>query len=106
MKRTLSFSPRAEREIQSISNYTLERFGEDQVRRYINGLFTEIDRRAQDPHYLTENEPELARCIRAPEGTVQSFLYNKHRCYFTFDNERLRILTVLHGATGQRTGIY
>ena len=97
-KRNLKFSHFAEREIQEISDYTLSQFGKQQVRKYIGGLFREIDRRATEPLDGARSEIELAHRLELPIESVRSFLYGKHRCYFYFTDKALRVLSVLHSA--------
>ena len=98
MKRRLTFSDKAEKDLEEIYEYSSRAFGKHQARRYVTKLHTEIEKRAEDPDYLSQKESELASYIRAPAEALRSFLHEKHRCYFTFDDVQLRVLMISHGA--------
>lgn len=104
MKWNFTLSSEAEADIDDIYDYTERTHGIDQAKKYISGLFAEIEKRVENPYHATRSEVGLARRLELEE--VRSFLYERyHRCYFTFDNKGLFVLTVYHGARDREKGI-
>jgi plasmid stabilization system protein ParE len=67
---SLSISPRAEADIEEISEYTTERWGEDQALRYAAEIFEELSRLTRFP--LSAGRLTAPHCPRArllPEVT-------------------------------------
>ncbi|HIB64368.1 MAG TPA: type II toxin-antitoxin system RelE/ParE family toxin [Phycisphaerales bacterium] len=99
--REYTLSAGAESDIADIYDYTERTRGPDEADAYTLALFREIQLRADNPYHASRNESVLAS--RLGLQVVRSFLYKgQHRCYFTFNNERLMILAVYHGRRDSR----
>ena len=97
MKLSRVLSDEAAADVDDIYEYTKKNFDKSQADKYIAGLFAEIEKRSSNPYYATRPESEIAG--RLGLSDLRSFLYKRiHRCYFTFDDERLFVLAVYHGA--------
>ena len=75
----------AERDIESIIEYTDENFGEAQTREYLAGLYHSFD-------LLTDN-PKMGMTF---DGARRRYIYKSHYVYYRIDREILKILRIRH----------
>ncbi|WP_309387260.1 type II toxin-antitoxin system RelE/ParE family toxin [Cerasicoccus frondis] len=78
--------------LQQIWEYTDERWGEEQARRYLTGLHSSMEDIA--------NSSRLGhiRQMQVKGRVVQFFRYQQHFVYFTEKENEVVILSILHGA--------
>ena len=83
-------SPAAIRDLQSISDYTLQNWGAEQEELYLKGLWEELAAIQADPgsHQLREDLAKECRSAR----------HEKHVIFFSIQGETLQIIRILHGA--------
>lgn len=79
------FTKPAQKDLESIIDYTLDRWGADQANTYINGL----EKLAQ----ILADTPKLAKYYREP---LRVFSYQKHDLYYIEEPEGITIIRVLH----------
>ena len=90
MRRRPFLSPEAAADLEEIRQYTLERFGEDQARRYLSGLREAIEQLA--------SHPDSGRAVAA--GTeIRCWLHRGHyRVLYRERDDRLEIGRIIHSA--------
>jgi toxin ParE1/3/4 len=78
----------AERDLASIADYTIERFGVNQARRYRNSLFRIFESLAE--------HPEMGRdCSHAKEG-CRRHEHGSHVIYYKITHAGIVVLRLLH----------
>jgi len=83
-----SFAEAAESDLNSILDYTLQKWGADQAEKYIDGL----EHHAQ----LLANTPKLAKPVAQLAEGLRAFPYQKHVIYFIEAPHGITIARVLH----------
>ena len=80
----------AEDDVESISDYTFDMWGEPQMNRYLSGMKGTFDQIVDGSRFLS---------IRRITYKKKSYLYcyyGKHSIFFKYDGDIVRILRVLH----------
>ena len=77
-------------DLQEIAEYTIERFGIEQARRYRDGLKTCFDQLAGNPA-LGRGAEMLIRCLRR-------FEHQSHVVFYISEPENILIVRVLHSS--------
>lgn len=80
----------ADEDLQDIFLYTDQRWGEDQARRYLDGLFHLFDHLGQNP--------DMGRLRDELGDGIRSFPHVSHVVYFMRWKDETAILRVLHGS--------
>ena len=80
----------ASADLEEIAEYTIERFGIEQARRYRDGLKTCFDQLA--------NNPALGRRAEQLERGLQRFEHQSHVVFYVSEPENLLIVRVLHSS--------
>ncbi len=75
-------------DIEEIAEYTIERFGIEQARRYRDGLKTCFDQ-------LTKN-PALGRRVEQLARGLKRFEHQSHVVFYVSEPENIFIVRVLH----------
>jgi len=86
----LDFTDAARSDLRSIRAYTLERWGEDQERVYLDALWAKFETIAYDPSIWKFRHDLFPECQIATEG--------KHVILFCIQDDVLQIVRVLHSA--------
>lgn len=90
MRHRFTLSPEAIADLEEIRQYTAERFGEDQARRYISGLRQAFEQLA--------SYPSSSREI-APGSEILSWIHRGHyRVLYRDRDDRLEIGRIIHTA--------
>ena len=85
---TYKFAETAQRDLESIVDYTLQKWGVDQAERYIDGL----EKQAQ----LLAGNPKLAKPVDQFAKGLSAFPYQSHVIYFIEATHGITIARVLH----------
>ena len=86
----LDLSVAALADLQSIADYTLEKWGSEQEEDYLGGIWDSLEKIAVNPSGF-RHRPDLG------EG-CQSARYRRHVIFFLAKPDRIEVLRVLHGA--------
>jgi toxin ParE1/3/4 len=86
----LIFSPSAIRDLQGISDYTLQTWGADQEDRYLKDLWGKLAAIQASPESYRLRE-DLAKGCRSAR-------HEKHVIFFSITGQTLQIIRILHGA--------
>ena len=87
---TLDFTAAAVSDLQSIRNYTLETWGEDQEQLYLDALWDKFEEILGDPQRWRSRDDLFPGCQIAAEG--------KHVILFRVDGKILKVVRILHSA--------
>ncbi len=87
---TLEFTEAAVLDLQSIRNYTLERWGEEQEQTYLDGLWDRFGQIKEDPERWRTREDLFPGCRIAVQ--------EQHVILFSLKDDVLQIVRILHGA--------
>ena len=83
-------SERAQKDLRSIWNYTVETWSELQADRYMRQLFNELDKISLDPYHVGQSYEYVRRGYRGLRA-------GKHIIFYKIlDNEQVRIIRILH----------
>lgn len=66
MRRRPSLSPEAAADLEEIRQYTAERFGEEQARRYLSGLWDVFEHLVSHPDAGREIAADARMCLGPP----------------------------------------
>ncbi len=80
---TLRLTRQAKSDIKAIYHYTVENFGDEQAREYLDGLEYSFD-------LLTDN-PKMGRLL---EGEVRRYVYKSHLVYYETREDLLVIIRI------------
>jgi toxin ParE1/3/4 len=83
-------SPSAVRDLQSISNYTLRKWGAEQEERYLKGLWEKLAAIQANPSSFRLRE-DLVKCCRSAR-------HGQNVIFFAVQGQTLQIIRILHGA--------
>jgi toxin ParE1/3/4 len=83
-----ALSPRAKADIEDIWDYTEERWGEDQAKRYIRELEKAIETVARDP--------KKGRACDDIRSGYRRFSVGSHILFFVTKGDHIEIIRVLH----------
>jgi toxin ParE1/3/4 len=86
----VAFRRGASADLDSIREFSIEQFGGDVARDYLDGLQEAVMRLARIPE-LGPIEPGIVPPIRA-------LGYRSHRVYYEFDGQRVLVIRILHHA--------
>ena len=78
----------AEEDLSAIADYTIERFGIEQGRRYRDGLLTAFETLAESPR-LGRDAPHIRRGYRR-------FEHRSHTIFYQVTDTGVRIMRILH----------
>ena len=93
MRRRPALSPEATADLEEIRQYTAERFGEDQARRYLSGLRQAFEQLA--------SHPGSGREI-ASDSEIRCWIYrSQYRVLYRERGDRLEIGRIIHTAREQ-----
>ena len=87
---TLEFTNAAAADLQTIRNYTLENWGEEQEAVYLNALWSKFELILSDPQRFRFRHDLFPDCQIASQG--------RHVILFRIRDEALQIVRILHGA--------
>lgn len=87
---TLEFTNAAVADLQTIRNYTLENWGEEQEAAYLDALWSKFELVLSDPQRFRFRHDLFPDCQIASQG--------KHVILFRIRGETLQIVRILHGA--------
>ena len=87
---TLDFTEAAVSDLQSIRNYTLEKWGPEQEQRYLNALWKKFEEILRDPDRWRFRNDLFPGCQIAAQG--------KHVLLFRVRGKTLEIVRILHSA--------
>ena len=87
---TLEFTNAAAADLQTIRNYTLENWGEEQEAVYLNALWSRFEVILSDPQRFRFRHDLFPDCQIASQG--------RHVILFRIRDEALQIVRILHGA--------
>ena len=87
---TLDFTQAAVPELQSIRNYTLETWGPDQERIYLDSMWNRFEEILADPEKWRRREDLFPRCQIAAQG--------KHVILFRIEGKVIQVVRILHSA--------
>jgi len=88
-KRFYELSPKADRDLEDIFEYTEREFGFDQAIIYVSGFETLFETILTNPK-LGKERPEIRKELR-------SLVHEKHVAFYRILNNRIRIVRILHG---------
>jgi toxin ParE1/3/4 len=80
----------ASADLEEIAEYTIERFGIEQARRYRDGLKSCFDQLA--------NNPALGRRVEKLTRGLQRFEHQSHVIFYISEPEKIFIIRVLHSS--------
>ena len=83
-------SPSAIRDLQSISDYTLQNWGAEQEELYLKGLWEKLAAIRSSPESFRLREDLVEGC--------RSARYEKHVIFFAIQGQTLQVIRILHGA--------
>ena len=86
---SLSIAPAAQRDIDAIAEYTFERWGDDQSRRYIASIHDELEHLSRFP-----NAGKPVMRLKPP---TRALVIGSHVAVYRVSETEVRILRVLHG---------
>jgi len=84
------FSPSSVCDLQSISDYTINKWGAEQQGRYLKGLWDKLGAIQASPESYKLRE-DLAIGCRAAR-------YEKHVIFFALQGQTLQVIRILHGS--------
>jgi len=84
------FSPSAVRDLQSISDYTLQKWGVEQEGMYLKGLWEKLAAIQASPESFKLREDLAKEC--------RSARHEKHIIFFAIQGQTLQVIRILHGA--------
>ena len=87
---TLDFTKAAVADLQSIRNYTLETWGLDQERIYLDSIWNRFEEILADPDKWRQREDLFPGCQIAAQG--------KHVILFRIEGTVIQIVRILHNA--------
>jgi toxin ParE1/3/4 len=88
-----ALSPEAVADLEEIRQYTAERYGEDQARRYMSGLWEAFEQLA--------TYPSSGRAV-APGSEIRCWIYRSHyRVLYRERGDHLEIGRIIHTAREQ-----
>ena len=85
----LILSPSAIRDLQEISDYTLQTWGAEQEDRYLKGLWGKLAEIQSNPDSCRLRE-DLAKGCRSAR-------HEKHVIFFSIQGQTLQVIRILHG---------
>ena len=86
----LVFSPAAIRDLQSISDYTLQAWGAEQEVLYLRELWRKLDQ--------IRSHPESHRLRSDLVIACRSARHEKHVIFFSMDGDSIQVIRILHAA--------
>jgi toxin ParE1/3/4 len=86
----LILSPSAIRDLQVISDYTVQTWGAEQENRYLKGLWGKLAEIQSNPDSCPLRD-DLAKGCR-------SVRHEKHVIFFSINGQTLQVIRILHGA--------
>jgi toxin ParE1/3/4 len=86
----LILSPSAIRDLQEISDYTLQTWGAEQEDRYLKGIWAKLAEIQTSPESCRPREDLAKGC--------HSARYEKHVVFFSIKGQTLQVIRILHGA--------
>ncbi len=87
---TLDFTKAAAADLQSIRNYTLETWGAEQERLYLDSMWTGFEDILADPEKWRRRDDLFPGCQIAAQG--------KHVILFKIEGKGIQIVRILHSA--------
>jgi len=87
---TLDFTQAAVADLQSIRNYTLETWGPDQERIYLDSMWNRFEEILADPEKWRRREDLFPGCQIAAQG--------KHVILFRIEGKVIQVVRILHSA--------
>ena len=87
---TLEFTKAAVSDLQSIRNYTLEKWGPEQEQKYLDSLWTKFEEILSNPQRWRSREDLFPGCQIAAEG--------RHVILFRVKSNTLQLVRILHSA--------
>jgi len=81
-------SKNAKRDLASIADYTIEKFGIEQARHYRDGLFQAFE--------TLNNNPRIGRDYSHVKNTARRYEHKKHSIYYSMTDGGILILRILH----------
>lgn len=87
----LVFTESAQQDLESITDFTIENWGNKQAEAYLNQLQELLNT-------LAEN-PSLGLMRESLGADIQSFPYKSHHVFYFCENDTLHILRVLHASS-------
>lgn len=81
-------SSRAESDLSEIADYSIEAFGLDQARRYVDGL--------EACFQVLTDKPSAGRSADELAPKLKRFRYQSHVVFYIPDNEGVFVVRVLH----------
>lgn len=84
------FSPVGKSDLAAIDDYSIEQFGEETAAAYVRGFNEVIDLLRRHP-LAGADKSELGRGLR-------SITYRKHRIFYTFREDSVVIIRIIHHA--------
>lgn len=87
---TLDFTLAAVADLQSIRNYTLETWGPDQERIYLDSMWNRFEEILADPEKWRRREDLFPGCQIAAQG--------KHVILFRIEGKVIQVVRILHSA--------
>lgn len=87
--RKKTVTARANRELHAIRVYTLKNFGATQAAKYIKELRLKIEFLRLQPEVGTDRSKEFGL-------NMHSYFVGTHTIFYTFDDENITIMTILH----------
>ncbi|MBL7003701.1 MAG: type II toxin-antitoxin system RelE/ParE family toxin [Gammaproteobacteria bacterium] len=87
----LKFTDSAQLDLESVTDFTIENWGNNQAETYLNQLQELLNTLAENP---------TLGLMRESLGTnIQSFQYKSHHIFYFCENDTLHILRILHGSS-------
>ena len=87
--RKKTVTARADRELHAIRAYTLKNFGTEQAAKYIKKLRLKIEHLRFRPEIGADRSKEFGL-------NMHSYFVGSHTIFYTFDDENITIMTILH----------
>lgn len=86
----LTLSPAALGDLRSISDYTLQTWGEDQETRYLEGIWQKLEE--------IRACPEACKLRHDLPGGCRSARCGKHVVFFSINGNTVEVIRILHAA--------
>jgi toxin ParE1/3/4 len=90
----LEFSNASESDLENIDEYSLSHFGDDVAETYMLG-FRDVFSLLQRHPLVGSEKPDLGRVVRC-------LVHRKHRIFYTFANDKVFIIRIIHLAQDAR----
>ena len=95
---TYKLSPRAETDLQDISDYTFEEYGMDQEEEYMEMLDSNLQRVGDEPGNVGIKRDDV-------RPGIKSLLAREHKIWFRVVGEDAHVTRVLHQSTNMDNAI-